>query len=106
MNLTTSNNGSKYTVCINESLTALNSPELQDILLKIAEDADELILDLSGMDYTSSAGLRVLLRAQQIMDEKDADMRVRCVSDMAMEIFEETGFVNLLNIEDFEGFDN
>lgn len=101
MNLTISNNGSKYTVCVNESITALNSPELEAALMEIIKDADELVLDLSGMDYTSSAGLRVFLAAQQIMDEKEADMSVRGVSDMAMEIFEETGFVNLLNIEDF-----
>lgn len=56
-----------------------------------------------SMDYTSSAGLRVLLIAQQIMDEKDAEMTVRGVNDMAMEIFEETGFVNLLNFEEYAG---
>lgn len=101
MDLTISNIGSKYTVCVNESLTAVNSPEFQDKLLKTIENADELIIDLSGMDYTSSAGLRVLLIAQQTMDEKDAEMTVRGVNDMTMEIFEETGFVNLLNFEDF-----
>jgi anti-sigma B factor antagonist len=52
------------------------------------------------MDYTSSAGLRVMLRAQQLMDDKEAAMTVRGVSDIAMEIFEETGFVNLLTFED------
>jgi anti-sigma B factor antagonist len=86
---------------VNESLTALNSPEFEAALMDIVKDADELVLDLSGMDYTSSAGLRVLLAAQQIMDERDAEMTVRGIKDMAMEIFEETGFVNLLNIEDF-----
>jgi anti-sigma B factor antagonist len=101
MELTKTNIGSKYTVCVNESLTALNAPEFQDELLAAVEAADELILDLSGMNYTSSAGLRVMLRAQAMMDDKEAEMTVRGVSDMAMEIFEETGFINLLNIEDY-----
>lgn len=101
MELTITNDGRKYTVCVNEKLNAVNSSEFEAALMEIIKDADVLVLDLSGMEYTSSAGLRVMLAAQQMMDEKDAEMTVRGVNDMTMEIFEETGFVNLLDFEDF-----
>ena len=101
MELTITNDGGKYTVCVNEKLNAVNSPEFEAALMEIIKDADVLVLDLSGMEYTSSAGLRVMLAAQQMMDEKEAEMTVRGVNDMTMEIFEETGFVNLLDFEDF-----
>ena len=52
------------------------------------------------MEYTSSAGLRVLLGAQKVMDEKDGSMLVRGANELVMEIFEETGFTNILDIEE------
>ena len=99
MDLAITNDGGRYTVCVNEKLTAVNSSEFEAALKKIVEDADELVLDLSGMDYTSSAGLRVMLCAKQIMDERGVDMILRGLNDMVMQIFRETGFVNLFNIE-------
>ena len=58
----------------------------------------ELTFDLEALDYVSSAGLRVLLSAQKIMN-KQGEMTVRNVNDAVMDVFEVTGFVDLLNIE-------
>ena len=66
-------------------------------------DIKHLVLDFSQLDYLSSAGLRVILSAQKVMNQQ-GEMIVRNVSDMIMEIFEVTGFSEILTIEgvDFE----
>lgn len=100
MELKQDRNGGKLIITIIGVLNTLTAPDLEAILGDNLEDVDELVFDISKMEYTSSAGLRAFLGAQQVMDDKDGDMTVRGVNDMVMEIFEETGFTNLLNIED------
>lgn len=100
MELKQDRNGGKLIITIIGVLNTLTAPDLEAILGDNLEDVDELVFDISKMEYTSSAGLRAFLGAQQVMDDKDGDMIVRGVNDMVMEIFEETGFTNLLNIED------
>lgn len=68
---------------------------------KIPEDVSELIIDLEKLEYISSAGLRVILASHKLMNEqKNGKMSVRNVSDGIMEIFEMTGFVDILDIEE------
>ncbi len=100
MELIQKRDGGRLTIAIEGELNALTAPELEAILGDHLADVDELVFDLSKLKYTSSAGLRAFLSAQQLMDEKDADMVVRGAGEFVMEIFEETGFDNLLNIED------
>jgi len=100
MGLTKTYNEGVYIVCVNENLTAVTSPELEAELKDMPEDIEELVIDLSGIDYMSSAGLRVMLSLQQRMNEKGAKLTVRGVRGMVRDIFEETGFVNLFHIED------
>ena len=59
---------------------------------------EELVLDLEGLEYLSSAGLRVLLAAQKVMN-RQGSMVVKNVNETIMEIFEVTGFVDVLTIE-------
>ena len=59
---------------------------------------DRLVLDLEALDYMSSAGLRVLLAAQKVMN-RQREMIVRKVNETIMEVFEVTGFVDILTIE-------
>ncbi len=58
----------------------------------------ELTIDMSSLDYLSSAGLRILLGAQKTMN-KQGSMKVTHVNETIMEIFEVTGFVDILTIE-------
>ena len=74
------------------------SIELEDSIKESVEGLNELTLDIENLEYISSAGLRVLLSAQKIMNEKGS-MTVKGASEIIMEIFEVTGFVDLLNIE-------
>ena len=80
-------------------LDTTTAPELESELRPALKDGvTELIIDLKALDYVSSAGLRVLLSAQKIMN-KQGEMAVRNVNDDVMEVFGVTGFVDLLNIE-------
>ena len=91
--------GSRLIVSVEGYLDALTAPELEAKLADLPADITDLIFDLKDMEYTSSAGLRVLLGAQKAMDEKDGSMVIRGANELVMEIFEETGFTNILDIE-------
>ena len=74
------------------------APELEEALKNSIEGITELTIDMKGLDYLSSAGLRVLLGAQKTMN-KQGTMQVTNVNDTIMEIFEVTGFADILTIE-------
>lgn len=79
-------------------LDATTSPALEKAILEELGDAQKLVLDLKGIEYISSAGLRVLLGAQKRM-QKLGGMRVTNVGKSVMEVFEITGFADILTIE-------
>lgn len=74
------------------------SPELEADLKRSVDGITELIFDFAGLEYLSSSGLRVLLAAQKVMN-KQGTMTLRNVNDTIMEVFEITGFVDILTIE-------
>ena len=90
--------GSTLTLAPAGRLDTLTSQMLEDEINKSITDADELILDLCGLDYISSAGLRVLLSAHKKMSAKGG-MKVCGVSDMIADIFEVTGFDTIFDIQ-------
>ena len=79
-------------------LDTTTSPELEEELKSAIDEANEFIFDLEGLEYLSSAGLRILLASQKKMTEKGG-MKVTNVNDVIMEIFEITGFSDILTIE-------
>ena len=98
MNITMNKNGTELAVAIEGRLDTLTSPELEEQLEPALEGIEKLVLDFAGLKYISSAGLRVLLTAMQIMEEQ-GEMIVRNVSSEVMDVFEVTGFVDDLTIE-------
>ena len=90
--------GTKLTIALEGRLDTTTSPELEKSLHESLTGIEELVMDFSGLEYISSAGLRVLLSAQKLM-MKQGSMKVTHVSDTIMEIFEVTGFVDILTIE-------
>lgn len=92
--------GSKRIVFVDGYLDALTSPELETELEKVLPESTDLVIDFGGLEYISSAGLRVLLGSQKTMDAKGGKMTIRNVGELIMEVFEETGFTNILDIED------
>lgn len=95
MNITLNRNGSELTVALEGRLDTLTAPDLEEQLEPELDDVQKLIFDLAGLEYISSAGLRVLLAAQKEMDE----MAVKNVGPAVMDVFEVTGFSDFLNIE-------
>lgn len=79
-------------------LDTATSPDLEEEVKGIPEDAKELVFDFENLEYVSSAGLRVLLAAQKTMN-KQGEMKVINVNETIMEIFEVTGFTDILTIE-------
>ncbi|MBQ2223847.1 MAG: STAS domain-containing protein [Oscillospiraceae bacterium] len=79
-------------------LDTITSPELEEELKASLENAQALVLDFEKLEYISSAGLRVLLSAQKTM-AKRGEMKLTHVNETVMEIFEVTGFADILTIE-------
>ena len=79
-------------------LDTITAPALDKTINEDLGDAQNLILDVKGMEYISSAGLRVLLSAQKKM-QKIGSMKVTGVCEEVMEVFEMTGFADILVIE-------
>ncbi len=98
MNIAKNQNGSTLTIGLEGRLDTTTSPQLENELRTALDGISELILDLEKLDYISSAGLRVLLSAQKVMN-RQGKMVIRSVKPEIMEIFDVTGFVDILNIE-------
>lgn len=98
MTVTMNRNDKELAVAINGRLDTLTSPELEEKLEPELDNTEKLIFDLEGLEYISSAGLRVLLSAIKVMDEQGG-MIVKNVRPEIMEVLEITGFVDFLNIE-------
>ena len=98
MNINKTLNGSDLTIAIDGRLDTTTSPQLEAEIKQSVEGIKSLVIDISKLEYISSAGLRVLLSAQKVMN-KQGEMTVRGANEAIMEIFDVTGFVDLLNIE-------
>ena len=99
MNIVKNQNGSALTIGLEGRLDTTTSPQLENDLRTSMNGITELILDMNKLDYISSAGLRVQLSAQKVMN-KQGKMVIRNVKPEIMEIFDVTGFVDILNIEE------
>ena len=88
----------KAVFALNGRLDTTTAPELDNELKSSLDGVTALILDMKELDYVSSAGLRVLLSAQKIMN-KQGEMKIIHVNATIMEIFEVTGFSDILDIE-------
>ena len=88
----------KLTVTIEGRLDTITSPDLEAQINESIENVKELVLDFAKVEYISSSGLRVLLAEQKVMN-KQGSMKVINVNDTIMEIFEVTGFTDILTIE-------
>ena len=98
MTIKTEKNDSALAVFLEGRLDTNTAPELDETLKTSLEGVTELTLDLDKLDYLSSAGLRVLLSAQKTMN-RQGTMVVKNVNETIMEIFEVTGFSDILTIQ-------
>ncbi len=91
-------NGENATLKISGRLDTQTAPELEQELDAVLVDCKDLTFDMAGLEYVSSAGLRVILKAQKAMNTKGA-MKLTGVNESIMEIFDITGFIDILTIE-------
>ena len=90
--------GGKLTLTLNGRLDTMTSPDLEAVLKESLDGVTELVFDCSDLEYISSAGLRVLLGAQKVMNGA-GKMLIRNVNEPVMEVFEVTGFTDVFTIE-------
>ena len=91
-------NGTELTVTIAGRLDTTTAPQLEAEFKQSINGIEKLVLDFAALEYLSSAGLRVLLAAQKVMN-KQGEMVIRNVNQTVNEIFEVTGFIDILTIE-------
>ena len=88
----------KVTLTVSGRLDTTTAPELEAALDEVLENTKELVFNLENLEYISSAGLRVILKAQKSMNTKGS-MKLTGVNDSIMEVFDITGFLDILTIE-------
>lgn len=98
MTITKNQDGNKLTVVLEGRLDTTTAPQLEAEFKSSISGMEELVLDLAKLEYMSSAGLRVLLSAQKVMN-RQGKMTVTNVNETISEIFEITGFSDILTIE-------
>lgn len=98
MNINKTANGNELAIALEGRLDTATSPALETELNQSLAGVEKLVFDFASLEYLSSAGLRVLLGAQKIMN-KQGEMTVKNVNETIMEIFEVTGFCDVLTIE-------
>lgn len=91
-------NATELTLTLSGRLDTTTAPQLEAELKASLDNVNNLILNFEALEYISSAGLRVLLSAQKVMN-KQGKMVIRHVNDTILEVFEVTGFNDILTIE-------
>ena len=99
MTINKNQDGSKLEIALEGRLDTMTAPALEEEVKASIEGIKELVFDLKDLVYVSSAGLRVLLSAQKTMN-KQGSMTIKNANEEVMEIFEVTGFIDILNIEE------
>lgn len=98
MNINVSKKEKNLSIILQGRLDTTTAPQLEASLKQNVGDCEILIMDFKQLEYISSAGLRVLLAAQKVMN-KQGKMIIKNVNDTIMEVFEITGFIDILTIE-------
>ena len=99
MEITKQANGSKLNVALSGRLDTTTAPEFEKELKGALNGITDLTLDFSGLEYISSAGLRVLLSAQKMLNAAKGTMKIVGANEIVKEIFDVTGFSDILTIE-------
>ena len=91
-------NGNELTLALTGRLDTTTAPELEAVIKENIAGVTNLVMNFAGLEYISSAGLRVILGAQKTMN-KQGEMVIRNVNETINEVFEITGFIDILTIE-------
>ena len=98
LNINEAKKGERLDIALEGRLDTPTAPQLEEKINSAISDVTNLTFDFTKLEYISSAGLRVLLSAQKVMN-KQGKMTISNVSEEVMEIFEVTGFSDILTIQ-------
>ncbi len=98
MNIQKTVSGTTLTVALEGRLDTTTAPKLEEELRSSVDGITRLVFDLAKLEYISSAGLRALLAMQKLMNQQ-GEMVLQNVNEAVMEVFEVTGFSDILRIE-------
>ncbi|MCQ2486073.1 MAG: STAS domain-containing protein [Clostridia bacterium] len=98
MEIIKNQNGTSLEIAIEGRLDTMTAPEFEAEISNAISGITSLVLDFAKLEYVSSAGLRVILSAQKIMN-KQGEMKIKNVNSEIMDVFEITGFSDILTIE-------
>ncbi len=98
MDINKNKNGEALEIALTGRLDTTTAPSLDEVIKTDLDGISSLTFNLENLEYISSAGLRVLLSAQKVMN-KQGEMVVKNVKDDIMEVFDITGFADILTIE-------
>lgn len=89
----------KMILKVSGRIDTITAQDLEKEIESIDENISELVLDLENLEYTSSAGLRVMLKMQKLMNEKSGNMKMIHVSEDVKDVLKITGFMDIMNVE-------
>lgn len=98
MEINKNQNGTELTISLSGRLDTTTAPVFEEEIKNSLDNVAKLILDFKELEYVSSAGLRVILFAQKVMN-KQGEMLIKNVCSDIMEVFEITGFTDILTFE-------
>lgn len=98
MNIEKTQIGAEVTLTLSGRLDTVTAPQLEEKIQESLEGTQKLNLDFENLEYLSSAGLRVLLTAHKAMTKSGGQMEISHVNEVIHEVFEVTGFLDVLNI--------
>ena len=98
MTINTKQDGGNITFSLSGELNTQTATELSSEYSRFKSTAEHILLDMKNLNYITSAGLRVLLTMEQDMEDKSGSLALTGVNEDVMEVFELTGFVNILDI--------
>lgn len=99
MNISETRSGDVIQIQIDGRVDTTTSPQLQNAILQAFQKGNKLVLDFSGVEYVSSAGLRALLIGQKTANSKGGSMTLVNVAEAVLQVFKMSGFSGILHIE-------
>ncbi|MBR3326103.1 MAG: STAS domain-containing protein [Atopobiaceae bacterium] len=99
MEITITQEGAKAIIALNGKLSVATSPDLEAAISGLPESTNEFVIDLSQLEYISSAGLRVLVSTEKLANQRSGSMVLLHPNDEVLEVFDMTGLTDIFTIE-------
>lgn len=99
MDINVNQDGNKATISLNGKLSVATSPDLETAIQNLPESTNEFVIDLTSLEYISSAGLRVLVSTEKLAGQRGGKMVLQNPNEEVSEVFDMTGLADVFTIE-------